>query len=187
MDFDIEGLEDIVSPYILKFRGSDVVAISKPLVSRLESIGVDNSDFLEQVSSAMLPYEERELISIPNGVGGITRFYCVPVEGNNTRLVVLTDLKSGVGEDFRSSSRDAFRKIIDRSNIASLVMQDGRIIYTNDGFQGLVGYSKEEIIGKPFLKFISREGRAPFVGACASVAGYRVQVTQVSYGYRWKT
>ena len=167
MDFDIEGLEDIVSPYILKFRGSNVVAISKPLVSRLESIGVDNSDFLEQVSSAMLPYEERELISIRNRVGGITKFYCVPVEGNNTRLVVLTDLKSGVGEDLRSSSRDTFRKIIDRSNIASLVMQDGRIIYTNDRFQRLVGYSKEEIIGKPFLKFISREDRAPFVGACA--------------------
>ncbi len=168
MDVDIEGLEGIVSPYVLKFKGLDVVAMTKPLISKLETMGIDNRAFLKYVSSAIIPSKEKEIISIPTKEGGVTKFYCVLVDGNSTNLVVLADLEADELKPSGDRAQNAFKEIIDRSNVASLVMQNGHIIYANNSFQDLVGYtSKDMIIGKPFIKFISREGRVNFVEACA--------------------
>jgi|GEM_PF-1603746 len=53
-----------------------------------------------------------------------------------------------------------YRAIIERMQDALFMVKDGKIVFANNAVYKLAGYSKEELIGKDFTKFIHPEDRS---------------------------
>ena len=64
-------------------------------------------------------------------------------------------------EEALRENKDLFRSIVENSHNCILIIDDKfRIIYANDGAMSLSGYSKEEIVGQDFRKFLDEDSKA---------------------------
>ncbi|UCE28269.1 MAG: PAS domain S-box protein [Candidatus Coatesbacteria bacterium] len=57
-------------------------------------------------------------------------------------------------EEALRESEEKYRNLIERSNDAVAIIQDGKIRFANERVTGMVGYPVEELIGKDFIDYI---------------------------------
>ncbi len=53
-----------------------------------------------------------------------------------------------------------YASLVERSNDGIIIIEDGRLIYVNPRMTEMAGYSSDEVLGKPFLDFVSPDYRA---------------------------
>ncbi|MBZ0181177.1 MAG: PAS domain S-box protein [Melioribacteraceae bacterium] len=56
-----------------------------------------------------------------------------------------------------SASEKKYENLLNRIQDAVFVIQDSKMIFVNEAFYNITGFSKEEVIDKPFAKFIAPE------------------------------
>ena len=63
-------------------------------------------------------------------------------------------------EDALRESEERYRSLVENSNEAIYVVQDGMLKFVNRAGVEIVGYSEQEILSKPFIEFIHPDDRA---------------------------
>ncbi|MDW7732285.1 MAG: PAS domain S-box protein [Methanolobus sp.] len=61
--------------------------------------------------------------------------------------------------DFLKASEEKYSSLVENSNDGIVIIQDQELRFANSRFEDLTGYPKEQIVGKPFLDFVSPEHR----------------------------
>jgi PAS domain S-box-containing protein len=56
-------------------------------------------------------------------------------------------------------SEDKYRQVVERANDGILIIQDEKIVYCNPSTEEISGFSKNEIIGKSFMKFAGEQDK----------------------------
>jgi PAS domain S-box-containing protein len=89
-----------------------------------------------------------------------------PVQDATGNIVGAVEITLEVTEGKRSAhalleSEERFRLIVENSHDGILIMDDRfRVVYANDELSHILSYSKEEIIGKDFRKFLDEESKS---------------------------
>jgi PAS domain S-box-containing protein len=80
------------------------------------------------------------------------------VTGISTYSINLTENKEA--ELALRESEEKFRSLVEQSQVGVYILQDDKFVYVNPTFERLSGYSKEEILGKPFDLLIHEDDLA---------------------------
>jgi PAS domain S-box-containing protein len=82
-------------------------------------------------------------------------------EGNITSVleVVVPITERKEAEDKIRESEEKYRLLVDHANEAIIVAQNGWLKFANPAMTNIMGYSKEELLSKPFTEFILPEDR----------------------------
>ncbi len=168
MDIDIDAVCKIISPYIIVFDGLETKCISKDLVSKLGVSETEIRDFISKNHSEFLSILDGGVgkISLPSKDGNLLVLQSITMKFNETKLIVLSDIEEFNGLNAHEIGVDIFSPIVEGSSNGCVIMDKGTIIYTNPRFGEIIGYKPDEILGRPFLTFISRDSRAGFISAC---------------------
>ncbi|MHA1143679.1 MAG: PAS domain S-box protein [Candidatus Helarchaeota archaeon] len=76
-------------------------------------------------------------------------------DGRPAGLAIVRDISERKKmEEIRHKSMEKFQTLIERSNDAIIVIQDGNVVYNNKMAQDTFGYSLEDVQGRPFTDFI---------------------------------
>ena len=168
MDFDLERLQDIVSPYIILLKHSDVIHVSDPLASR---IGIREKervqDFFRQDSTIIESLgSRREKIHLP--VKGGKDFLCSCTDTSIDDIELLAFTEAGVpGSVFsQEAASKIFSHMARSANRSFLIVEKGHIVYANKGFEDLIGCDAEDVLGRQLISFISRQSRQTRARAC---------------------
>ncbi|MBC8509053.1 MAG: diguanylate cyclase [Anaerolineales bacterium] len=71
-------------------------------------------------------------------------------------LVILRDItEQKILEAALRSSEELYRNVTEKANDGIVILQDNLVIYSNPQLANLLGYKVMDIIGKPFLEYIS--------------------------------
>jgi two-component system cell cycle sensor histidine kinase/response regulator CckA len=81
-------------------------------------------------------------------------------EGRPATLNLITDITERKRtEEALRESEEIYRSLIENANEAILVAQDGWLVFFNRLTTGMIGYSGEELISRPFIEFIHPDDR----------------------------
>lgn len=58
-----------------------------------------------------------------------------------------------------AEERERYSTVVEQSNDSIVIVQDGKIAFSNARFQDLSGYDESELLGKPFLESVAPEDR----------------------------
>lgn len=167
MDFDLERLEEILSPYIVLRKDGRVVYVSGALAAR----------------SGLMKDEIRDLVGARiealRSNGSKDRLLTLPAKGREDLRLTFTNTMLRDTEVFSFSEhgcadREKDGEVIPEvlatmamfTNTSCLIVEKGHIIHANDAFSDLVGYPSQDIRGKQIIGFISRQSREEFIKAC---------------------
>ncbi|MGC9324906.1 MAG: sensor domain-containing diguanylate cyclase [Desulfomonilia bacterium] len=167
MDLDIEKLQDIVSPYIILFKGSHLAYISDALISRMGFIRDEVHDLISrELSLHDLLERDPGTLSLPTKKNTPVSFVYTNTVLNDTELLALSDEERSAENSLEAGDPEIFDRMISNSQTCCLVISRGHIAYTNERFCSLLGYTHEEIIGRQILDIISKDSREEFIKAC---------------------
>ncbi len=169
MDLDLDRLRDIVSPYLIVLRHSDVVYVSDELVSRmgigrkeemgdlLRDEGFPLESFGHGSDTVLLPTHRRDSLS------------CTYTETSldGVRLIALTEGGYPPSIQERKIAVEIFRSMVAHSNSPSLVLEKGHIMYANKSFLSLMGYEAADVLGRQAVGIVSPRSREEFIRTCA--------------------
>lgn len=168
MEFDLERLQNIVSPYIILLKQSGVVHVSDALASRM---GIKNKDdihdifrkdrsFLKSFSNS----HDRVSLPVKDRDGFSCRYTNTML--SEAELLAFTDAESAGGTLTEEKASDLFVQRTARSEGSFLIVGKGHIVYANKGFLDFMGYDAGEVLGRQIISLISRESRSAFIKAC---------------------
>ena len=180
MDFDLARLEDVISPYVMVVRSSDVHYVSSPLA---DMVGLDREGM-----QALLPElgdtenGGEETLCLPGGESAPLKLPYTRTTINGMSMFAFFPKGPSGGQIVIEDDAEVFMSVlsqVDRHTINGFVLvEKGHIVYTNDRFLEFVGYTRQELLGTQFLRVVSRERREPFVNACVTPVD-EVPVTEV--------
>ena len=168
MDVDLERLQDIISPYIILLKQSNVVHVSDAFASRMGIGSKEDVHDLFRNGSSFLD-------SFTNGQDRV----CLPAKGredfccrvtdttiNDTELLAFTD--TGLPRSMLSEEVEAklFSQIAKSASSGFLIIEKGHIIYANTGFLDFMGYDAANVLGRQIISLVSRDSREAFINAC---------------------
>ncbi|HDP25850.1 MAG TPA: sensor domain-containing diguanylate cyclase [Deltaproteobacteria bacterium] len=167
MDLDIETLHDILSPYILLFKGSRLTYVSDALRFRM---GYEEREMREVINQKVsfddLFEQDPARISLPTKENAAVEFAYTKTLLNDTGLVALTDEDRQADTALENGDSEIFHRMISDSQSCCLIIFRGHIAYTNKTFCSLLGYAQEELQGRQIVDIVSRESRESFIRAC---------------------
>jgi PAS domain S-box-containing protein len=74
---------------------------------------------------------------------------------------ILVDISARkLAEDALRESEEKYRLVVDNAGEAVLVVQDGKMVFTNPRTSEIIEYPREELLGRPFVEFIHPDDRA---------------------------
>lgn len=168
MDIDIGSACKTISPYIIVLDGSKTKCISKKLVSKLGVSEAEISNFISKNHSDFLSILDNGVgkIPLPTKDGNLLTLQSIATKLDETMLIALSDIGEFNELNAHEIGVDIFSSIVEGGNNGCVVLDKGTIIYTNPGVGEITGYKSDEILGRPFLAFVSRDSRAGFISAC---------------------
>ncbi len=98
----------------------------------------DGTPVMTQVHLSRLPPENAELV-------------CASVVDISERQRAERDLRR---------SEEKYRTLVNAIQDGVFIIQDGLMVFVNEPFAAMIGYSVEEVLGQPFLDFVAPEDRA---------------------------
>jgi diguanylate cyclase (GGDEF)-like protein/PAS domain S-box-containing protein len=95
---------------------------------------------------------------------GRAPLHALPVTGHDevTRVVrSFNRLQERLAAESKAlwESEGRYRQFVNDSPLGVLIVQSGIIMFVNPALEALIGYSEEELLGKPFLPFLVEEDR----------------------------
>jgi PAS domain S-box-containing protein len=63
-------------------------------------------------------------------------------------------------EDARRESEEKYRLVVDNASESILVAQDGKMVFANTRTSEIIGYPREELLGRTFIDFVHPDDRA---------------------------
>jgi len=168
MDFDLERLQDIVSPYIILLKRSDVIHVSDALASRIGISKKDHvQDYFRQDSTLLESLgSRREKIHLPVKGGKDLLCSCTDTSIDDIELLALTEAGlpgSGLSQEAASK---IYSHIARSANRSFLIVEKGHIVHANKEFGDLIGCDFEDVLGRQVISFISRQSRQTFIKTC---------------------
>ncbi len=168
MDFDLEKLEGIVSPYSLLLKESGVISLSNALALRM---GIDRGqeieDFVNQHRSVLDTLDNmKTLVPLPVKEGEPLNCSFTNTVLGDARLIAFTDGDLSGNMISEHEVPELFIDMVAHSNGAFLIIEKGHILYANSSFLSLVGYEESDVLGRQIIGFVSRDNREDFVGIC---------------------
>jgi diguanylate cyclase (GGDEF)-like protein/PAS domain S-box-containing protein len=164
MEIGINIAQDSLSPYVLIFKGRVCTHVSKALTVRL---GVKEEKILDFIKrnpakiSAVLD-NGTDKISLPKKEKGTLAFQAVSVISDDSEAIFLSEPEEM--KAFRLTP-GIVSSLAENSTGICIIMRDGVIVYSSPHFAELLGYKAKEVLGKPFLSFVSKAHRAEFISA----------------------
>jgi PAS domain S-box-containing protein/putative nucleotidyltransferase with HDIG domain len=52
---------------------------------------------------------------------------------------------------------EIYRTLVEKANDGIAIIQDGKVVFVNSEMYRIIGFSEDEVVGKPFLNFVSNE------------------------------
>ncbi|MHC1590816.1 MAG: PAS domain S-box protein, partial [Candidatus Helarchaeales archaeon] len=105
-----------------------------------------------------LPRKDGSLVDVEVNAG------IIEWDGRRATLAILRDITFRKKlERERRASEEKYRLLLERSNDAILIIQDGRIVFSNKKANEIFGYTTEELRSHPFTHFISIEEHKNFL------------------------
>ena len=167
MDVDIARLEAILSPYIVLVRDTGVEYVSDGLAKRLGVIKDQLKKDLEGMPELFVaPQDIPGTILLPSSNPGENMFTCTPIAMESFRVIAFSEEAPKLRPIIEYADRDTFVRMFTRAHMGCLVVDGGRIVYTNDYFCSLLGLKFEQVLGSKVIELISQESRPEFIRAC---------------------
>ena len=157
------GMIEVVNPFLIDMLGySHEELLGKKLweIGFFKDIGASRSAFKELQEKEYIRYEDLPLET--------KRGRCMEVEFVSNvykvdgKKVVQCNVRDITGRKVSKALRESEEKylqVVENAAEAILVVQDGMIRFLNPNTVELMGYSKEELISRPFLEVIHPEDR----------------------------
>ena len=168
MDVDLERLQDIVSPYIILLKRSDVIHVSDALANRI-GIGKNEKvhDFLREGSTLLESLDSRHgKVNFP--IKGGEDFLCSYTKSSISDTELLAFTEDGLDNNVISEEvvLKLFSHMVKSSGGSFLIVEKGHVVYANEGFLEFMGYNAGDVLGRQIISFISRQSREAFITAC---------------------
>lgn len=169
MDFNIERLKDIVSPYIILMRQSDVVHVSDALAVRMgiqdedDIPGFLNKDrlFLEPTGNS----HNRILLPVKDSTGFVCDYTKTAV--NDAELLAFTEVGHPRDTLCEEDASDLMQKTDADAKGAFLIVEQGHIVYASTNLlDKSMRCTSGDLSGRQIISFISEESRVAFIRAC---------------------
>jgi diguanylate cyclase (GGDEF)-like protein/PAS domain S-box-containing protein len=168
MDFDLNKLQDIVSPYIILIRQSKVVFISDPLAIRLGIARKEEIEkFFKEDKSLLESFEKKpEKVFLPAKDGDPFDCSYTNTTFNDLKLIAFTQNVASERIDWKEQAPELFFDMTTHSNNSFLIIEKGHIVYANNKFLENIGYESDDVLGRQIISFISRQSREDFITFC---------------------
>jgi PAS domain S-box-containing protein len=115
---------------------------------------------------------ERKVV-LPSGEVAFGEVTASPVRDASGRIVSCLEIVRNIterkqAEDELRESEERFRSIVENSQVGILILDDAyHILYANDEQSRISGYSRDEVIGQDFRKFLDKESQRLVAGRYA--------------------
>ncbi|HHO76949.1 MAG TPA: diguanylate cyclase [Deltaproteobacteria bacterium] len=168
MDFNLERLQDIVSPYILLLKQSKVIYVSNALAARMGiDVEDDIDDFLNKDMSVFEKFDNiQSTVHLP---ARASEPFCCSYTNtmlNGAELLAFTDQELSANTISEKAAPELFFDMASHSIGSLLIVEKGHILYANDNFYSLTGYEASNVLGRQIIGFISRDNRESFINIC---------------------
>ncbi|MGZ6230898.1 MAG: PAS domain-containing protein, partial [Syntrophales bacterium] len=157
------GVIEVVNPFLLDMLGySHEEFLGKKLweIGFFKDIGASQSAFKELQENEYIRYEDLPLETKKGRcmeVEFVSNVY--KVDGKKVIQCNVRDITGRKASKALRESEKKYLQVVENAAEAILVVQDGMIRFLNHNSVELMGYSKEELISRPFLEFIHPEDR----------------------------
>ncbi len=157
------GMIEVVNPFLIDMLGySHEELLGKKLweIGFFKDIGASQSAFKELQEKGYIRYEDLPLETKKGRcmeVEFISNVY--KVDGKKVIQCNVRDITGRRISKALRESEEKYLQVVENAAEAILVVQDGMIRFINPNTVELIGYSKEELISRPFLEFIHPEDR----------------------------
>ncbi len=106
------------------------------------------------------PYEVEVITKDGRKISFDVNGVIVSYKGKNADLVVFRDITERKRmEDKIKEEEEKYKKLFNNVGSGVVIIQDEKIVFTNNEFNTRAGYAPEEVIGEKFTKFVSPEMR----------------------------
>ena len=167
MDVDIGTLEAVLSPYIVLLRDTGVEYVSDALADRL---GVMADHLRENLSNQgelfSQVHEGHCTISLASAEEEHPVFSYTDIPLEDIRIIALSEENARTAPFKEEADPEIFIRMLKVAGNSCLIVEKGSIVYANEHFCSLVGYTMEQVLGRPVINFVSRDSRADFIRAC---------------------
>ena len=82
-------------------------------------------------------------------------------------------------EEALRASEEKYRDLVEGINDGYVLLQEGKVVFVNEKMAQMGGYTVEEVVGLPFITFLSAEQRQPMVELYQAVMGGRQPVPEM--------
>ena len=157
------GMIEVVNPFLIDMLGySHEEFLGKKLweIGFFKDIGASQSAFKELQEKEYIRYEDLPLETKKGRcmeVEFVSNVY--KVDGKKVIQCNVRDITGRKISKALRESEEKYLQVVESAAEAILVVQDGMIRFLNHNTVELMGYSKEELISRPFLEFIHPEDR----------------------------
>ena len=167
MDVDITRLAAILSPYFVLIKDSGVEYVSDGLAKRLGVIGEQLKKNLEEMPELFTAVQHvPSTISLISANSEANRFTCTPISLDSCRVIAFSEELPKHKPIMEYADRDTFVRMFTSAYMGCLVVDEGRVVYTNDFLCSLLGLKYEQVLGSKVIELISKESRPEFIRAC---------------------
>ncbi len=160
MDVDLNVLESVASPYILKFGRDGVAHISPALIEKLGCSEDQARSFLIDQFAAV-GSSNAGVISSPCGSAVLSYVKVVDVD---TELIFFSEKQAQAMP--ADQTMHMLLEIARSTSDLILIIKDGMVVFSNDQISKITGHQVEAVVGEQFLQLVSAESRAAFIDAC---------------------
>lgn len=162
-DFDREGIVRHCNSTLIKILGlpkGEIIGFNLMISLRDERMkAAFESVFLNKSG-----YYEGEYKATTGGKATPIRAYYSPNLADDSSVLGGIGIIEDITErkrayDALKSSEEKYSSLVENSNDGIVIIQDQVLRFANSKFEELTGYPKEQIVGKPFLDFVSPDQR----------------------------
>jgi len=127
-----------------------------------ESIDVIKANFSRHMKGEeVAPYEYTLVTNKGKRIEALVASRLIKYGAENAILGIVTDItERKKAEEALKKSEGLFRSVVENSHDGIVILDDNfRIVYANDECASIGGYSREEILGQDFRKFLGKESK----------------------------
>lgn len=167
MDVDIARLGAILSPYFVLIKDSGVEYVSDGLAKRLGVMGEQLKKNLEEMPELFTSVQHVPgTVSLTSANSEANRFTCTSISLDSCRVIAFCEELPKHKPIMEYADRDTFVRMFTTAHMGCLVVDEGRVVYTNDFLCSLLGLKYEQVLGSNVIELISKDSRPEFIRAC---------------------
>jgi len=167
MDFDLEKLQDIVSPYFILLKKSKIEFVTNALAERMGVREDELKDLFEKVPSILEGLDNNSTIMpLPAKDNKTLNCSFTSTMFEDTRLLAFSDYEKSDWTHFSDDASEIFPDLVSQLPVGCVIVEKGHIVCANNAFAGIINCPREGVLGRQLVSFVTRDSRQDYIKAC---------------------